>query len=147
MRFPPLLFLVCLIAGAVLQYIKPVPIGPYAFGLGMVVGLLLLLAATGIAAAALREMKQHGTTVEPGGEPTYLVTTGPFRFTRNPLYVSLLTIVVAIAVMMNTVWLLVAAVVLLLLLDRLVVRREEAVMNRRFPDAYAIYKSRVRRWL
>lgn len=92
-------------------------------------------------------MKRCRTPIEPGQIPARLVTTGPFRFTRNPLYLALLLVLTALAVMGNSLWLALGTGVLLLLLDRLVIVREEAVIRRTFGSEYSSYVARVRRWL
>lgn len=144
---PPLLLLACLIPGVILQSLQPVRLAPYSFGAGMAGGAILLLIVVGIGGSAMRELRRHETTIRPDREPSRLVTTGPFRFTRNPLYVSLLTFVAALAVMVNSAWLVLSGVTLFLLLDRFVVRREEPVIARKFAAEYEEYRSRVRRWL
>ncbi|HEU4887618.1 MAG TPA: isoprenylcysteine carboxylmethyltransferase family protein [Thermoanaerobaculia bacterium] len=144
---PPVLFLICLIAGSVLQSQRPVLIGPYSMAAGLGVGVLLLAAAGVLGGWALREMMTRRTPVEPWEEPVHLVTSGPFRISRNPLYVTLTAILLSIAVMANSLWLLASAVLLLLLLDTLVVRREEKILIGVFGDAYLAYKARVRRWV
>ena len=144
---PPVLFLVCLIAGSVLQSRRPLSIGPYSMAAGLGVGALLLAAAAVLGGWALREMMTRRTPVEPWKDPVHLVTSGPFRISRNPLYVTLTTVLLAIAVMANSLWLLAFALVLLLLLDTLVIRREEKILTEVFGDAYLAYKARVRRWV
>lgn len=144
---PPVLFLACLIAGSVLQYQGPVSIAPYPMAVGLGVGVLLLAAAAVLGGWALREMLTRRTPVEPWKDPVHLVTSGPFRISRNPLYVTLTAVLLAIAVMANSLWLLASAVVLVLLLDTLVIRREEQILAEVFGDAYLAYKARVRRWV
>ena len=96
---------------------------------------------------ALLVMVKRRTPVEPWKDPLHLVTSGPFRWTRNPLYVTLSTLLLALAIMANSAWLGAFAVVLPLLLDRLVIRREEEILERTFGSDYTTYKDRVRRWL
>jgi protein-S-isoprenylcysteine O-methyltransferase Ste14 len=114
---------------------------------GMVVGSITLLLATALASWGILEMKGRRTPIQPGQIPTRLVTTGPFRFTRNPLYLALLLVLVALAVMANSLWLVLGTGALLLSLDRLVVVREEALIQRTFDSEYSAYAAHVRRWL
>lgn len=144
---PPLYFLACLLAGSVVQYLRPVPLGPYSFQLGAWVGIVTLAIAGMLGGWALLEMTRHHTPVEPWRTPIRLVTSGPFRLSRNPLYLTLTTVIVALSIMANSAWLLATGVVLLLLLDRFVVQREEAVLEHVFGSEYVSYKSRVRRWV
>lgn len=145
---PPIVyFFACLALGALLHYYRPLAIADYSFLAGMVTGLMALLLATSLAAWGIREMRRLGTPIEPGLIPVRLVTSGPFRFTRNPLYVAQLLVLAGLATMVNSAWLAFGTGVLLLLLDRLVVAREEAVNTRTFGTQFTAYASRVRRWL
>lgn len=119
----------------------------YTFAVGVAVGVTGFVTAAAIGAWAMSEMKRQQTTVEPGHTPSRLVTTGPFRFSRNPLYLSLLFIAAGLAIAANSLWFALAALLLFLLLDRLVVRGEEAMIGRAFGDEYVRYRSHVRRWL
>ncbi len=142
-----MVFFPCLIVAGILQMLQPVEIASYPFGAGMIAGGALACSAVMIGVWAIREMKRHGTSPEPGGVPLRLVTSGPFRFTRNPLYVAQFLLFAAIGVAVNSVWFLGAAAVLVVLLDRLVVVREEAVIRETFGGDYAKYVDRVRRWI
>ena len=144
---PPVLFLLCLIAGAVAHRYWPRELAPYSFTLGLVTGCVLLVLAAILGGLAMREMHRSRTPIEPWKDPLHLVTSGPFRFSRNPLYVTLVTLSLAIAIMVNSLWLIASAVLLVLLLDRLVIAREEKILDRTFGPEYRTYKSQVRRWL
>ena len=113
----------------------------------MGIGGALLLVGTGIGWAALSELRRHRTTVEPWHRPTALVTSGMFAFTRNPLYLTLLLILLSLAIMMDSLWLVASTALLWLTLDRVVVRAEEKLVEEAFPEEYPAYKRRVRRWL
>ena len=102
-------------------------------------GLLLVL--------ALRAFRQHQTTVDPYGKATAIVSTGPFRFSRNPIYVGLILVVMGFALAFNSAWQLAGAALLLLLLHFGVVLREERFLTAAFGDEYRSYTQRVRRWL
>ncbi len=130
-----------------LQLYRPLETAPYSFAAGLIAGGLCLGAAVAIGAWAIREMKRHETALEPGSVPTRLVTTGPFRFTRNPLYLAQLLVLLAIAFAFNSAWFVAATVLQLLLLDRLIVVREESVIRDKFGTEYASYATAVRRWI
>ena len=144
---PPLLFLACLVVGSLLQYRRPVPIGTYDFRVGAIIGACMLVVAATIGGWALREMFKLRTPVEPWATPRHLVTSGPFRISRNPLYLTLTLTLLAFAVMANSAWLIASAIALVVLLDRLVIRREEEILTREFGEEYTSYQSRVRRWM
>jgi protein-S-isoprenylcysteine O-methyltransferase Ste14 len=142
---PPVLFMFCLAMASVLERFWPLPIS--GGRLWLAVGIVILTAAAILGTSAFFVMRRARTPIEPGHVPTKLVSSGPFRLTRNPLYVTLLLIQISIGLMMSSAWLLVGAAALLVLLDRLVVVREERVIREHFGDAYEHYKARVRRWI
>lgn len=146
-RLPVVLFLTFLIAGSAAQGMVPLLIGIPSFEVAMGIGSAMLAGAAIIGSAALFEMKKHGTTVEPGQRPAALVTTGIFSFSRNPLYLTLLLVLAALAVMADSLWLLVATALFWLLLNTFIVRSEERLLEETFAEEYATYKRRVRRWL
>jgi len=139
--------MLCLCLGSIGERWKPLPIASYDFRAGMAGGVAAFLAALAIGIWAISELRRHRTPVEPGHTPLRLVTSGPFRFSRNPIYLAMLLVMAGFAVMTNSLWFVLAAVLLLLLLDRLVVRREEVVIERAFGQEYGKYRLRVRRWI
>ncbi|HEU5040160.1 MAG TPA: isoprenylcysteine carboxylmethyltransferase family protein, partial [Gemmatimonadales bacterium] len=76
-----------------------------------------------------------------------LVTDGPYRFTRNPMYLGFTLWYLAGTAWVNSLWLLVLLPVVLLVMQRGVITREEAYLERRFGREYTEYRARVRRWL
>jgi protein-S-isoprenylcysteine O-methyltransferase Ste14 len=84
--------------------------------------------------------------VEPGHVPTALVTEGPYRFTRNPLYLGQLLFLLGLGITAFP-WLLLGAGVQALLLDRVVIPPEERRIAEHFGAAYEAYRHRVRRWI
>ncbi len=92
-------------------------------------------------------MERAGTNVNPREPTTALVVSGPFRFSRNPLYVALTLMYAGLAVVANAFWVLVLLVPVLLVLHSGVVRREERYLEAKFGEAYRQYRARVRRYL
>jgi protein-S-isoprenylcysteine O-methyltransferase Ste14 len=141
---PPLLYGAALVAGFLLQWIAPRPIlsssSRYWAG-GVLVAFGILLAMWG-----RRMMERAGTNINPTLPSTALVTTGPFRFSRNPLYVALTLVLVGLGLLANALWVLVLAVAVLLVMHFGVVRREERYLEAKFGDVYRTYRSRVRRY-
>lgn len=143
---PPLLFLACLLGGWGLGRWRPLVLGLPA-GPRLAVGTALLLLALGLGAWALRTFRRGGTTPEPNGTATTLLTTGPFRFSRNPLYLSLSLLLTGLGLLLDIGWILLLVPLLALMLDRRVIVREEARLQAQFGEAYAAYRRRVRRWI
>jgi protein-S-isoprenylcysteine O-methyltransferase Ste14 len=142
---PPLIYLTALVIGLGLGYLAPTPFlpGSLAYGLGAV----LILIGAWIIISARRMMLRAGTAIRPTIPTTALVTTGPFRFTRNPLYVGATLIYVGIAVAARSLWAIALLLVVLAVMQRGVIDREEHYLERKFGADYVRYKERVRRWI
>ena len=78
---------------------------------------------------------------------TAIVSDGVYRFTRNPMYVSMVVIYVGIALLIRAPWALVLLPVVMIAVDRLVIAKEESYLRGKFGDIYVNYCSRVRRWI
>ncbi len=110
-------------------------------------GLLPIAGGVALAVAGERAFKHAGTAVLPFSEPSALVTTGPFAFTRNPMYLGLVLCLAGWAVLLGTVAPMLVVPAFFALIQYRFVLREEPFMAERFGEAYAAYKARVRRWL
>jgi protein-S-isoprenylcysteine O-methyltransferase Ste14 len=141
---PPLIYAVPLLAGLLLQHFRPLAIlpPPWAHALGP---LFVVLGLVGL--PAVLAFRRAGTHPQPWRPATALVTTGPYRFTRNPMYLGFTLLYLGISLWVNTVWPLLLLPLILLTIQYGVVTREEAYMERCFGDDYRTYRSRVRRWL
>jgi protein-S-isoprenylcysteine O-methyltransferase Ste14 len=143
--FPPLLFGSALVLGLFLHWIRPVhPLPALA---ARVVGVILLVASGLLLRAGEVAMKRAGTNIRPDQPTLAIVSDGPFRFTRNPLYLGLTGLYVAIALLADALWPLLLLVPVLAVLRWGVIAREEAYLEAKFGEAYRAYRSRVRRWL
>ena len=142
---PPLIYLAFLAAGLGLGYAWPAPLVDDAarYPLGGA------LAALGVALAvvALLRFRHAGTNVRTEKPATALVTEGPYRYSRNPIYVALTLIYCGIGVAADSGWVLGLAVPLLAVMRYGVVAAEERYLEATFGEAYRHYKGRVRRWL
>ena len=119
----------------------PVPAGLQYLGLAMTfLGFLL-----GI--GAFLEFRKARTTLDPHGSAKHLVTSGIYRFTRNPIYLGFLLMIIGLPLNSGLYWGLVMAPFYVLTMNRLIIQREEAYLERKFGKEYTSYTSRVRRWL
>lgn len=142
---PPLVHLLALAAGFGLELLRPLPLG--AAQPRFVAGAVLVGAAIAVIGAALGTLRRHDTTVNPRGSTSALVTDGPFRLSRNPMYLGLATAHAGIALMVGSGWMLVLWPVAVAVMDRHIIVREEHYLAHRFGALYAAYRGRVRRWL
>jgi protein-S-isoprenylcysteine O-methyltransferase Ste14 len=110
-------------------------------------GLALVILAVGIALWGRRALLAAGTNVNPSLPTTAIVTSGPFRFSRNPLYLALTLLYFGLTLAVNTWWGIVVLVPLLILMHRGVVLREERYLEAKFGESYRQYCSVVRRYL
>lgn len=147
-RFPPpLVYLLGLVAGWLLQQWMSWSITPGYSRLRLDIAALFALAYVGLFAGALIAFRRARTTLIPNRPATAFVTVGPFRWTRNPMYLSLVCLYLAAALWLNTWWAIVLLPVVVLVIDRAVIAREERYLASAFPGEYDAYRSRVRRWI
>jgi protein-S-isoprenylcysteine O-methyltransferase Ste14 len=140
---PPVMVGGALAGGWGLQRLAPVPLGPPLPELGMAV----IFAALALIGWALLVLVKAGNDPRPDKPDSSMVEAGPFRFSRNPIYLGFLVAVAGFALRWGDLWGWVALAASHLMLDRLVVAREEAYLATRFGAAYAAYRRRVRRWV
>jgi protein-S-isoprenylcysteine O-methyltransferase Ste14 len=143
---PPLLYFAGLAAGWGLDRWLRLPISGESWireavgGVGILVWLVLFL-------SALATFLRARTTLIPNQPARALVTGGPYRVTRNPMYVSLVALYVGVTLLMNSWWPFVFLPAVVLIIDRAVIAREERYLASAFPTEYRAYTKRVRRWL
>ncbi len=94
-----------------------------------------------------RTFERHATSGNPYKESTAIVDTGPFRLSRNPMYLTVAVLQAALGLLFNNVWVLLMLVPALIAIHYVVVLGEEAYLEAKFGDAYLDYKSHVRRWM
>ena len=142
---PPLLYSGAFVLVLVLRWFWPMPIFGHAVALWP--GLALIVLAVGIAAWGIRTMQAAGTNVNPALPTTAIVTSGPFRFSRNPLYLALTLLYLGLTLAFNTWWGIVLLIPVLFIMHRGVVLREERYLEQKFGETYRQYRSKVRRYL
>jgi protein-S-isoprenylcysteine O-methyltransferase Ste14 len=145
---PPILFLAALGLGCILSLVLPIGPGlasPNRLGFG--VGLLFVVLGLALGALSIRRFIQAGTSPVPGEPSTALVIEGPYRFTRNPIYIGFILIYFGLGLILTSLWVLALLIPVLLILQRGVVEREEAYLERQFGEDYRKYQARVPRWL
>lgn len=142
---PPLIYLAGLAGGFALDAVLP-PIS-IPTGLAMPAGAALLLAGGLLAIAFIRAFTRARTTINPYERSSALVTTGPYRFSRNPGYLGMALAYAGIVILAGAPWALIVLVGVLIVVDRGVIAREERCLEATFGESYRRYKRRTRRWL
>ncbi len=142
---PPIWLLISLIAMTALHYLMPVrTIVPPPLHWG---GAVLIVGGVMLVGGPARMFSRAKTTIVPFNESSALVTSGPYRFTRNPIYVGMTSVLAGFAILFGslTPWLVVPMFVLLI--DRVFIAREERMLQKTFSEEYEDYCCRVRRWI
>jgi protein-S-isoprenylcysteine O-methyltransferase Ste14 len=112
-----------------------------------VMGVTVFVAAGVLAHLAQREMQRVGTNILPTQPALALATNGPFRFTRNPLYVAAIGVYLGVTLWVDSLALLLLLFPTVWLLRWGIVLPEERYLGAKFGEPYEAYRSRVRRWL
>ncbi len=142
---PPIVYLVCLVAGLGLDYFWPIPLLPQA--IQFVVGFTIIVSSFLLIGLSLRIFRRSGTPIDYRKSTTGIISTGPFAYSRNPVYVSMTMLMGGIAIAVDSPWILAMAVPAVLIIHNFVILREEAFLERKFGDDYRRYKAAVRRWI
>lgn len=129
------------------QLAWPLSLGLRTLGAQLAVAVPLFGLAAGLGLSALRLFRVAGTPNAPFAAPSVLLTRGPFRLSRNPMYVAHLLLLVALAALFDGPWVLVAGALHALVLQRVIVPGEEQRLRLAFGAAWREYAERVRRWL
>jgi len=145
---PPLIYAAGIAAGwALNRWLHPLPIAAGSSLLREVIGVAGVLAWLALFLSALVAFRRARTTLIPNQPATAIVTTGPYRFTRNPMYVSLVALYVGVTFLLNSWWPVAFLLLVVIAIDRTVIAREERYLAGAFPAAYEAYLKQVRRWL
>lgn len=143
---PPLAWALAVIAGLVLDWLAPLPFLPEDWPAGLL-GAVVFALALALAIWAIDTMTRAGTNVPTNRPTTTIVESGPYRFTRNPIYLGMFGGLIGLGIAFDNPWLLLLMALFALVIRYGVVAREEAYLERMFGDAYRGYRRRVRRWL
>jgi len=142
---PPRIALLSLLIALLLHWLTPTQAtlaNPF-----RVFGLISFLVGFGLMLWAWRLFQQHGTVICPTEIPTALVEEGPFRFSRNPMYLGIVLMLVGIALSLGTLVMFFAPTTFFLIMDRCFVLHEEKNLEAQFGERYLNYKRQVRRWI
>ena len=142
---PPIVAMVFIIISLLMGYFVPILAGmpPLLKNIGLGLTVIGFLFGVG----AFLEFRKARTTLDPHGSVKALVRGGVYRFTRNPIYLGFLFMVVGFPLAYGSLWGLVVSPLFMATLSRLVIEKEEAYLEKKFKGEYTDYSSKVRRWL
>ena len=143
---PPIAWALAVLAGLALNRLLPLPFVPATVPAGWL-GAIVFALALALFAWAIATITRAGSNVPTSRPATTIVDSGPYRLTRNPIYLGMVLGLIGLAIALNSLWLLLTLVPFALVIRYGVVAREEAYLERKFGDVYRRYRARVRRWL
>jgi protein-S-isoprenylcysteine O-methyltransferase Ste14 len=135
-----------MIAGFALNWLMPLPFVPAAAPSGWLGGAVFVVALA-LGVWAITTITRAGSNVPTSMPTTSIVDNGPYRFTRNPIYLGMMLGLVGLAIAFDSLWLLLMLVPFALVIRYGVIAREESYLERKFGEVYRRYFARVRRWL
>lgn len=143
--FPPLIYIGGLLIGFLLHYVKPLMFLEndlfFYFGVGLIiVSIIIFIVAT-------KFFVRAQTNVDVRKSTTSIVVNGPYKFSRNPIYLSMTLLYLGIFFLIKDLWLFILLIPVLLIIHHGVIKREEKYLTEKFGETYIKYKKSVRRWL
>ncbi len=142
---PPIVLAIFLAAGYGLQRLFQIGSGKPAAE-SVIAGNALMVIGFVIALLGAWAMFRARTTIHPGGSASALVTSGIYRRTRNPMYLSFLFFIIGLGLVFANPWMILLAPLLVLYVQERIIKREEAYLTARFGPEYIAYRNQVRRW-
>lgn len=142
---PPLIYLSFMVLGYVVSMI--VPLGFSLYGLNKVLAYSLFVVGGAIAAVAVFHFWRAKTHIEPWQPASYLITSGIFSYSRNPIYVAFIIVTLGCGALLGSLWVLFSVIPSTLCLYHWVIKKEECYLEQKFGERYLIYKNKVRCWL
>jgi|TARA_B100000282_G_C31697337_1_gene474476 protein-S-isoprenylcysteine O-methyltransferase Ste14 len=140
--FPPVITLACFAMQFILYMMLPLEVN-----LSLLLGLIILISSVVLIVMAFRELQNNETTYVPDGEPERLVITGPFKFSRNPIYLGMFGILLASAFLMQSISALLIPILFLSIIQNTWIPHEEKKLKEKFPEEWAGYASSTKKWL
>ena len=140
--FPPVILLASIVLQIILLFSFPISVD-----LSSLLGLILILSGISLVFVSFRFMRKMKTTFIPDGTPEVLISSGPFKFSRNPIYLGMLTILVGVAFLMSSLSAIIIAFVFGIIINFTWIAHEEKKLHELFSEDWKNYSSKVRRWI
>ena len=140
--FPPVILLASIVLQIILLFSFPISVD-----LSSLLGLILILSGISLVFVSFRFMRKMKTTFIPDGTPEVLISSGPFKFSRNPIYLGMLTVLVGVAFLMSSLSAIIIAIVFGIIINFTWIAHEEKKLHELFSEDWENYSSKVRRWI
>ncbi len=146
---PPILIVACLIAGWGLDWGRSWLILPATRWVGprVVLAGALILLGLGLNGYCAWQFKRAQTRIEPWRATSSIITQGPYRYSRNPIYLGFAIAAAGIALVFNNCWMLSSVLAFVWIANKFVIEKEENYLERKFGESYLNYRQETRRWL
>ena len=146
--WPPILYGCAILGGWLLGHLYPLPFLPrFLAEMAFMLGLILIVTAIFIDVRTYLELRNHKTTILPTKGAAHLVTSGPFSFSRNPIYLSNTLLTFGIGLASANIWLFGTGIIAAFATHNLAILREEKHLTAKFGNEWRKYAKRVRRWI
>lgn len=143
---PPLVMILLIFIGRLIQQFWPLEIDSTS-DRSRILGAILIPVSLLLILKCAKKFRDAGTHIEPWKSTSSLQRNGPYRFSRNPIYLGLSGMSLGFALVFNSVWVLMGALGMILFLNFYVIPKEEAYLRTKFGTTYTDYLKRVRRWI
>ncbi len=140
--FPPVILLASIVLQIILLFSFPISVD-----MSSLLGLILILSGISLVFVSFRFMRKMKTTFIPDGTPEVLISSGPFKFSRNPIYLGMLTVLVGVAFLMSSLSAIIIAFVFGIIINFTWIAHEEKKLHELFSEDWKNYSSKVRRWI
>ena len=142
---PPIVFLGLGLIGVGMEYVIPLPIGIDSPANYLGVGVIIVsIVSLGL---MFKLFKRYDTEIGPWKTTSKIITTGPYKYSRNPVYIFACGVPIGLGIVFNTYWALFAFIPALIIVYYTAVKKEEKYLETKFGQEYLDYKAKVRRWL
>jgi protein-S-isoprenylcysteine O-methyltransferase Ste14 len=146
---PPILLVACLIVGWGLDWSRSWLILPATRWVGLRVALAgaLILLGLGLNGYCAWQFKRANTRIEPWRATSSIITQGPYRYSRNPIYLGFAIAAAGVALVFNSCWMLLSALAFVWIATKFVIEKEENYLEQKFGESYSNYQQKTRRWV
>ena len=142
LSYPPLIVLGCIAVQILLNMLVPLEVN-----LSLLLGLIVLILSLGVITYAFRELNNNETTYIPDGEPEKLVISGPFSFSRNPIYLGMAGVLLAIAFLLQSLSALLIPILFISIIQNTWIPHEEKKLEEIFGEEWITYSEKTKKWL